>query len=116
MLEMVRRQIYPAASAYIARLCDAAQKKEQLLGAAASERRWAQQLNARCDAMLEHTARLETHLTELPHERAEEEMRYFSEVIVRDMAQLREAADDLERNSAEECWPYPTYKDLLFSV
>ena len=32
------------------------------------------------------------------------------------MSALRAAADEAETITASDCWPYPTYGDLLFSV
>ena len=32
------------------------------------------------------------------------------------MQELRAVADELELNTAESYWPFPTYGDLLFSI
>ena len=36
--------------------------------------------------------------------------------VLPSMSALRAAADEAETLTASDCWPYPTYGDLLFSV
>ena len=44
----------------------------------------------------------------------EEAANYCHTTIVSLMADLRREADILEKNTAKDHWPYPTYSDLLF--
>ncbi|ROR25323.1 glutamine synthetase [Mobilisporobacter senegalensis] len=46
----------------------------------------------------------------------EEQARYFKDVVVPAMAELREPIDTLELIVDKELWPVPTYGDLLFEV
>ena len=41
---------------------------------------------------------------------------YFKDTILPAMEALRETCDQMERITAEEYWPYPTYNKLLFYV
>jgi glutamine synthetase len=41
---------------------------------------------------------------------------YYKDEVLTVMASLRAAADRLETLTDAECWPYPTYGDLLFGV
>jgi len=47
---------------------------------------------------------------------ADECARYFSETVFENMCLVREAADELEMNVSADCWPYPVYSEILFSV
>ncbi|MGN1099820.1 MAG: glutamine synthetase III [Christensenellales bacterium] len=42
--------------------------------------------------------------------------RYYKDVVLKAMAELRETADELETKVAKKYWAFPTYSDLLFSV
>ena len=40
----------------------------------------------------------------------------YKDVIVPAMEALRKPADELEMLVDRECWPFPTYGDLMFEV
>lgn len=41
---------------------------------------------------------------------------FYNEKVLKDMAEVREVADQMEIYTPEEYWPFPTYGDLLFSI
>ena len=41
---------------------------------------------------------------------------YMHDTVLPAMAAVRESADHLERITDRECWPFPTYDELLFSI
>ena len=41
---------------------------------------------------------------------------YLRDVIIKDMAELRQIADGMEEIMPSEYYPYPNYGDMLFSV
>ena len=41
---------------------------------------------------------------------------HYRDVILSDMAKVREAADSAEVVTAKAYWPFPDYTDLLYSV
>ena len=43
-------------------------------------------------------------------------MVYCHNILLPDMQEARQLADRLENLTAAECWPFPVYSDLLFSV
>ena len=45
-----------------------------------------------------------------------EEADFIRDELLSRMTELRAAADEAEILTAESCWPFPTYGDLLFSV
>jgi glutamine synthetase len=40
----------------------------------------------------------------------------YKDIVIPAMNELRAAADEMEMNTAEKYWPFPTYGDLLFGV
>ena len=42
--------------------------------------------------------------------------KYYHDTVFAAMQELRAVADELEINTAESYWPFPTYGDLLFSI
>ena len=47
---------------------------------------------------------------------AEALAKYYGTVILEDMKETRQDADELETLVGEEYWPFPTYGELLFGV
>ena len=41
---------------------------------------------------------------------------YYHYTVFADMETLRGFADELETITASDCWPLPSYSELLFSV
>ena len=119
MSDMARKQILPAVARYAAEVArDAAGKKALDAGiscgyetklvkklAAVTER-----IDTRVDALDSVTARLKT-LSDVT-----EEADFIRDELLSRMTELRAAADEAEILTAESCWPFPTYGDLLFSV
>ena len=44
------------------------------------------------------------------------EAKLLRDVLLPKMAALRAPCDEAEQRTAEGCWPFPTYGDLLFGV
>ena len=119
MSDMARKQILPAVARYATDVArDAAGKKALDAGiscgyetklvkklAAVTER-----IDTRVDALDSVTARLKT-LSDVT-----EEADFIRDELLSRMTELRAAADEAEILTAESCWPFPTYGDLLFSV
>ena len=119
MSDMARKQILTAVARYAADVArDAAGKKALDAGiscgyetklvkklAAVTER-----IDTRVDALDSVTARLKT-LSDVT-----EEADFIRDELLSRMTELRAAADEAEILTAESCWPFPTYGDLLFSV
>ena len=66
--------------------------------------------------MMKQTAALEDALASVKGEDAYERADYYRYTVFAIMGKLREAVDELETISAKDCWPYPSYTELLFSV
>ncbi len=118
MIDMIRRSIVPAVSAYAGELaqslngrrglCDAALEPEQSLIAALTHRNadlW--QVCGKLEAALASPE------TEAP---VKERARYFRETVFALMEQARGIADELETMTAADHWPFPTYAELLYNA
>ena len=119
MIDMVRREILPAVTAYSSAVADTALKKKalgtdvgagyevKLVGTLSS---LADAIDSRCDA-------LETALYEVKESTGAYELAcgYRDRVFIA-MQELRAAVDEAESITAAKYWPFPTYGDLLFGV
>ena len=113
-IDMIRRQILPAAMKYTGTLAESLATKTRLDLPCQAERQTAQRLSEGCDKLYALCDRLEKDLNQVPTKDATEAAQYYSQVILSDMALAREQADLLETLTDKAYWPYPTYSDLLF--
>ena len=119
MLDMVRKDILPAVSAYARSLAEAALAKRSLSGDI--DISFETELTAKISGL---TAELNRRAALLSREveKAEgmgsslERARFYQSQVFDRMARLRQTADELETMCAAGYWPYPSYGDLLFSV
>ncbi len=112
-IDMVLRQILPAAMAYTNFLCECACKKQQLGAVSKAEDVLITLLSNATGSLFENCEALGKELRAVPQDR-EEAVAYYRNVIVSRMASIREYADILEQHTDKKYWPYPTYSDLLF--
>ena len=123
MIDMVRREILPAVSAYSGEVAETALKKQHLaaeLGAevgAGYEAKLAAKLSTligmidtRCECL--ETALYEVKTMDGAYDRA---CGYRDRIFLA-MQELRAAVDEAESLTAADRWPYPTYGELLFGV
>lgn len=117
MIEMARRDIWPAVSAYVAHLCGGAAAKRAASQniACTSDMVLAEKLSSLNDAFAEAVEELEQNLAAAPVGalRAAQAMAH---TVAPCMQKVRRLADEMETLTASSFWPYPTYTDLLYSV
>ncbi len=118
LLEMSRKEILPAVSAYVRDLSDAVLSRRELSGRAACrfETEEAEHLGELIDAAYEKILELEKAVRSVPKEQSLERAVYYRDHVLSGMESLRVELDEMERLTAEDYWPLPTYGDLLFSV
>ena len=119
MLEMAKRDILPAVSAYSEELARTAKTKKSVLPGAdcTYEEKSLEKLSALSGAMFVKTDALEEALAKAGGlEDVTEEAMYYKDSVIPAMAALRADADALETITSKKYWPYPSYGDLLFSV
>lgn len=112
-VDMVLHQILPAAAAYTAALCQGALAKQQLGASCKAEQALISRLSAATDSLYEKAELLKEHLSHIP-QGSEARADYYRNVVIADMASIREDADLVEQLTDKSYWPYPTYSDLLF--
>ncbi len=119
MIDMARRQILPAVAKYSRALAETALAEKQLMPGVDTfmeEDLLVKIATTKCEAyrcvrdleqMMEEVHRCTSN--------SDASLVYRDRVIPR-MAELRAACDTLEMIVDAECWPYPTYGELLFGV
>ena len=119
MLDMVRKDILPAMSAYSAELASDAAAKTALLGDAdcSYEKESVKSLSALLGATYRSTKKLESDLLAAKSETALTALAdVYKGTILDDMRALRISVDEMETIASAKAWPYPCYGDLLFGV
>ncbi len=117
LLQMVRRQVYPACVRYLGRVSAdlaaveaAALPHAGLRGHAQALAAGTELLARRCDALGAACDTPPSFAT--PREHAA----YVQDTVRARMAELRQSCDALEQMTDSEYWPMPTYVDLLYRV
>lgn len=116
MLEMLFKDILPAASAYSTDLTTAAQGKKALGIAGGFETELAGKIATLSGLIYTDAEKLKVVLAEVVKTSAQAEADYYHDVVLKAMGELREAADELEKLMGGSYLPYPTYSKLLFGV
>ena len=120
MIDMAKKKITPAVTAFVRELTDAALAKKALSAAIPTsvEEDLIMSLSNKLVCFVKKTSELEDAVMNAgdassdPLERA----RYYRENIFAKMQELRAVGDSMETETASEFWPYPSYTELLFSV
>ncbi len=117
MIEMGKKDIFPAVNSYINDLCAAASAKSSMGASCEAEKELIKKLSASNEAMYFKIGEIEQLLVEVKGiTDVEKSARFFADRIIPVMQEMRAYADDMEVNTAKKYWPFPTYGDILFSV
>ena len=117
MIEMGRKDIYPAVNEYISELCAAVYRKEQYGAPVAADKEVIAKLSAANEAMYGKIGEIEKLLIDAKaYEDPVKCAKFFADKIIPVMQEMRAYADEMEMNTAKKYWPFPTYGDILFSV
>ncbi len=117
MSDMVKRQILPAVQGYIAELSGNALSKKSLgITAVGYETETLRELSEYSDKLYKATLELDKLVIKLPSGDSEKVACHFRDKVCTKMEEVRKYADALEVITADEYWPFPTYKDLLYGV
>lgn len=117
-IEMVKRDILPAVSAYTAKLCEriTAKKTGCAQAVCAYESDCAARLSELGDKIFAALETLEKDLAFVDLSNELDAAKAMAHTVIPDMNVLRKYVDEAETLTAAEYWPYPTYVDLLFGV
>jgi glutamine synthetase len=118
LLDMVRKEILPATSRYAGSLADTALKRKELLPQADCrfEIELSHRIGELTSAVYEKASLLEADLAAPPAGDSLSLAVFYRDRVLSSMEELRRDLDELERLTASEFWPLPTYGELLFSV
>ncbi|MDD4842815.1 MAG: glutamine synthetase III [Anaerotignum sp.] len=119
MIDLAKKSIMPAVSAYVKELAETVALKRQISAAinCTSEEGLAMELSDLSAAFVEKIKKLEDALAkgkEMEDGKAEAE--HYKDAVIPAMTELRGIADKMEEEVGEKYWPFPTYGALLFSV
>ncbi len=119
MTDMVKKQILPAISKYVDKLCDTVIKKKSVSQNAECmfETKTVSKLSTLSDAMFDMTGELEGEVIKTKDgSDVITESAKIRDSVLPLMTRLRLLADEAETVCSKECWPFPTYGELLFGV
>ena len=119
MLDMLRKDILPAVSAYSKTLVDTALAKKTLSRSIdySFEAEEALKLSSLTAEAVGKARILEDSLAEVASCGSTlEQACFYKDTVFAAMNELRTVVDDMESHCAASCWPYPSYGDILFSV
>ena len=120
MIDMAKKNITPAVTAFVKEITDAALAKKALSAAIPTdvEEELIMSLSNKLVCFVRKTAELEDAVMNAagfdgdPLARAT----FFRENVFAKMQEIRAVGDSMETETASEFWPYPSYTELLFSV
>ena len=116
-LEMAKQEILPACIKYVNSLAEGIATKESIGIKVPVEKQ-------SCAHMAELTEELSLKITALDEAKSNipcdddalHHARYYQDVILPAMNEMRKTADMLETVVSKEFWPFPTYEDLMYRV
>ena len=116
MIDMAKKDIAPAVSAYSAELAATAVSKKELGVNAKAELEVLTKISDLAAVLNDKIATLESAVIKAGEFELKEQADFFHDTVIPAMNELRLVADELETLTAEAYWPFPGYGDLLFSV
>ena len=115
LIDMVNKDILPSVLSYVGELAKISLKKSELGISAGFERDLAKKLSSLCDKTANGVSKLERSLTYAEKKQnVFERATAYDKDIRKQMEDLRENIDEMERKTAKKHWCYPTYADMLF--
>lgn len=120
MIDMAKKDITPAVSAFVRELTDTALAKKALSASIPTsvEEDLITSLSNKLVCFVKKTAELEDAVIKASDYAYDNlaHATYFRETVFAKMQELRAVGDSMETETSSEYWPYPSYTDLLFGV
>ena len=118
LLDMVRREIIPAVSAFEGALCRTLTDKVSIFGKDESDVEYAECLRLSKDnrTLADLSEKLSASVDGAPADMTVATAEYYHDKVLSVMEEIRHTANDAEQLVPDGYWPYPTYRQLLFSV
>jgi len=119
MVDMVKKDILPAVSAYLKTLAETGLAKKNFCPGIdlSYEETLVSKLSSLCGKVFAQVAELEEKLqkaTDVP--KGTNLAFYYKDVVLPVMSELRANVDEMETMTDAKYWPYPSYGELLFGV
>ncbi len=120
VVDMVNRDILPAISEFTCSLTDALNSKKVAMPKADSsyETETIGKISGLSGEIFSNTKKLKAILDEIPELGLNElqKAHYYKDVVLPLMDDIRKVVDEAELITDRNCWPYPTYAELLFGI
>ena len=117
MLDMVKKDILPAAASYEKDLAGTAAQKKALGITAGFEEDVLKKISGFSDRLFDEAEKLEDDVKKAPETSTSLDLaKYYRSTVFAQMEATRKPADEIESLVGSKYWPYPTYGELLFSV
>ena len=118
MIDMARRDIFPAVSDFAAKIADNAASRRSFAPARPdAEEKLLEKLSSLINRLYTGIESLEEALEQSKSISDTFELSlYYKTEVIGAMNALRESADRLEEITSSAYWPYPSYGDMLFSI
>jgi glutamine synthetase len=116
-LEMAKQEILPACIKYVNRLAEGIAVKESIGIKVPAEKKSAAKMAELTEELSERIAALDEAKSSIPSDDdVLHHAKYYQDIILPAMNEMRKIADTLETVVAKEYWPFPTYEDLMYRV
>ena len=112
VISMAKTIIYPAAVRYLSELSTAIANAKSI--GIEMDHETALKVSSLTQSLLDGVSKLTSAMTKHDFASVEEHMQYSSQTIRPLMDKVREYADGLEGEVADDFWPLPTYQEMLF--
>ncbi len=117
MIDMVRRSIFPAATAFAGALARESASLAAIGAVSSPQEKRAKRIAELTSEIYEESEKLEKVLGEAQEvEDAFAQAKAYREKVTVQMSALRSRVDAVEKLVAKDAWPMPTYEDLLFRL
>jgi len=112
VISMAKTLIVPSATRYLSELANTALSLKEL--GLDMEMETIEKVSSLLKSMMEKVSKLDSALGSHDFATTEEHMQYLSKTIRPLMDEVREYADGLEAEIADDLWPLPSYEEMLF--
>jgi len=109
---MAKTIIYPAAVRYLSELSTAITNSKAI--GIELDKESAEKVASLIQLMMDNVSKLSAAMGKHDFASLEDHMQYFAQTIRPLMDKVREYADALEGEVADDFWPLPTYQEMLF--
>jgi glutamine synthetase len=112
VISMAKTTIYPAAMTYLSKLTNTMASLKDI--GIEVDKTMVKKIADLADSMMTEVYKLSEAIAKHDFDSTEAHLQYYAQTICSLMNQVREYADALEEEIADDLWPLPTYQEMLF--